>query len=174
MAAIFYCPMAAVNGEQTCWAGFIDRPAGDAVGNFTGALTALFIDELAFNGEGLSDVREAKVVVELGCGPDFSDFDSSMVGRGTLDESRLFAIFEPESDVFEEGALVSFDGEMIMGMTIRDEVIRDLTLGQKSIGRHILALDINGVKQGDGHLDFVRAFDVFGVFYRQGAHFFWA
>jgi hypothetical protein len=46
-------------------------------------------------------------------------------------------------------------------------------LGQQSVGGHILALKVDGIEHGDGHLDFVGAFDFFFVFYGQGADFFW-
>jgi hypothetical protein len=74
----------------------------------------------------------------------------------------------------QNAALISFDGEMIMGMTLLDQVVGDLALGQQSIGRDILALNIDGIEYGDGHLDLVGAFDFFIVFYRQGTDFFWA
>jgi len=73
----------------------------------------------------------------------------------------------------ENAALVSFDGKMIMGMALGDQVVGDLALGQQSIGCQILALKIDGFKQGNGHLDLVGAFDLFIVFYRKGSHFFW-
>ena len=62
-----------------------------------------------------------------------------------------------------------------MGMTLRHQVVGNLALGQSRLrrDRHILALNIDGVKQGDGHLDFVGAFEFFVVFYWQGTHFFW-
>jgi hypothetical protein len=46
-------------------------------------------------------------------------------------------------------------------------------LGQQSIGRHVLALNIDGIEQRDSHLDLVGAFDFFIVFYGQGTDFFW-
>jgi hypothetical protein len=73
----------------------------------------------------------------------------------------------------QNAALVSFDGEMIMGMTLLDQVLGDFALGQQSIGRHILALNIDGIKKRDSHLDLVGAFDFFMVFYGQGTDFFW-
>jgi hypothetical protein len=60
-----------------------------------------------------------------------------------------------------------------MGMTLLDQVLGQLALGQQGIGGHILALNIDGLQQGDGHLDLVGAFDFFLVFYGQGANFFW-
>ena len=73
----------------------------------------------------------------------------------------------------QNAALVSFDGEMIMGMTLLDQVLSELALSQQSIGRHILALQIDGIKQWDSHLDLVGAFECFTVFYGQGTDFFW-
>ena len=73
----------------------------------------------------------------------------------------------------QNAALVSFDGEMIMGMTFLDQVLGELALGQQGISRHILALNIDGIKQWDSHFDLVGAFDFFIVFYGQGTDFFW-
>jgi hypothetical protein len=73
----------------------------------------------------------------------------------------------------QNAALVSFDGEMIMGMTLLDQVVGYLTLGQQSIGRNILTFNIDGIKQWDSHLDLVGAFEFFIVFYGQGTDFFW-
>ena len=165
--------MATVNVEETLRAGITDISAGDAVSNFTGALATFLIYELPFNGERLSDVGEIKIVVELGSCPDLADFDSPMVRGHTLNELWFLAILKPEGDIFPKAFLISFDGEMIVGMTISDYVLRDLALGQQSIGSHILALNINGVKQGDGHLDLVGAFDFFTIVYGQSPHFFW-
>jgi hypothetical protein len=61
-----------------------------------------------------------------------------------------------------------------MSATPGHQIVRDLALSQQGIGRYILAFDINGVQQGDGHLDFIRAFGLFMVAYGQGANFFWA
>ena len=93
--------------------------------------------------------------------------------KAGLDEVRFFAIFKPECDIFQKAFLVSFDGEMIMGMTLRHQVLGNFALGQQSIGGHILAFNIDGIEHGDGHLDFVGAFDFFIVFYRKGPNFFW-
>jgi hypothetical protein len=34
-------------------------------------------------------------------------------------------------------------------------------------------LDIDGIQQGDGHSDFIGAFEFLIAFYRQGTDFFW-
>jgi hypothetical protein len=158
---------------DTLRVGLLRRSTGDTVSHFRRSLASLFVDELAFDGKGLSNEGKVKVVVEFGGDPDLSDFDSSMVRGRVLNEIGLFAVLEPQCDVFENTALVSFDGEMIMGMTLRDQVLGNLALGQQSIGGHILALKMEGVKHGDGHLDFVGTFDFFFVFYGQGTDFFW-
>ena len=69
-----------------------------------------------------------------------------MVRGRILDEIWLLAILEPEGDVFKKAGLVSFDGEMIMGMTFRDQIVGELALGQQGIGRYILALEIDGYR----------------------------
>jgi len=166
-------PVAPIHVENTLWIGLIDLSTGDAVSHFTRALAGLFVYELPFDGKRLSDVGEVQVAVELGSGPDLSDFNSSMVRGRMLNEIRLLAVLEPSRDVFQNAALISFDGEMIMGMTFRDQIVGNLALGQQRIGRHILALNIDAVKQRDGHLDLIGAFEFFIVFYGQSPHFFW-
>lgn len=63
-----------------------------------------------------------------------------------------------------------------MGLTFGNQVLGDLALGQSRFRRdcHILALNIDGIQQRDGHLDFIGAFEFLIVFYGQGPHFFWA
>ncbi len=53
-----------------------------------------------------------------------------MIRGVTLNKIRMFTVLEPEGDVFHKSALVSFDSEMIMCLTLRYQVLRDLTLGQ--------------------------------------------
>jgi uncharacterized protein (UPF0303 family) len=53
---------------------------------------------------------------------------------------------------------------MIIDMTLLDQIFGYLALGQKGIGGHILALNIEGLKQRDDHLDLVGAFDFFLIF----------
>jgi hypothetical protein len=51
--------------------------------------------------------------------------------------------------------LIAFDGEVVMGLTILDQVVGELALGQQGIGSDIFALDFDGIEQRDGHLDLV-------------------
>jgi hypothetical protein len=94
VTAILNGPVAPVNGEDTLWIGLLCRSTGDAVGDFARAYTALFLCRVPFDDERLSDVGKVKVVVEFGCGPDLSDFDSSMVRGRILNEIRLLPILE--------------------------------------------------------------------------------
>ena len=59
-----------------------------------------------------------------------------------------------------------------MGVALFDQVCGDFALGQQGIGSNFFALNIDGIKQGDGGLDFVGTFEIFRV-YGQGTYFFW-
>jgi hypothetical protein len=61
---------------------------------------------------------------------------------------------------------------VVMSVALADQIGGDLALGQKGIGGHFFALNINGIKQWDGGLDFVGTLELF-VLYGQGAYFFW-
>ena len=80
---------------------------------------------------------------------------------------------EEQIQILQNTGLVSFDGKMVVGLSLRDQILGQLTLRQQGIGANILALNINGIQQRDGHLDLVGAFDFFTIFYWQGANFFW-
>jgi len=146
MTTILNRPMATVNSEETFWVGLLRRSTGDAISDFTRADAAFFLYRVPFDDEDLSNMREVKVIVKVGAGPDLSDFNSSMVRRRMLYKIWLLPVLEQQGDIFENAALVSFDGEMIMGMTFRNQILSNLALGQQSIDRHILALNIDGVR----------------------------
>jgi hypothetical protein len=59
-----------------------------------------------------------------------------------------------------------------MRVALFDQVGGDFALGQQGIGGNFFALNIDGIKQGDGCLDFVGTLEVFLV-YGQGPYFFW-
>jgi hypothetical protein len=77
-----------------------------------------------------------------------------------------------EFNVLKKSGLVVFDGEVVVGVTFPDHIVGNFALSQKSIGGDILALNINGIKQGDCGLDFVGALNLL-VGYGQVAYFFW-
>jgi hypothetical protein len=68
--------------------------------------------------------------------------------------------------------LVVFDGEVVMSFTLANQIVGDLALGQQGIGGNLFALDIDGIQQRDGGLDFVGALNLL-VRYGQGTYFFW-
>ena len=89
VTAIFNGPVAPIHLEDALGIGLLGRSTGDAVSHFARALAILFVYELSFDDERLSDVGEIKVAVELGGGPDLSGFDSSMVRGRSLSEIWL-------------------------------------------------------------------------------------
>ncbi|MDZ7581922.1 MAG: hypothetical protein U5R30_15390 [Deltaproteobacteria bacterium] len=72
----------------------------------------------------------------------------------------------------KKSGLVVFNGEVVMRLTFSDQIVGDFSLSQQGIGSHIFALDIDGIKQRDGGLDFVGTFEGV-IFYGQGTDFFW-
>jgi len=60
-----------------------------------------------------------------------------------------------------------------MGVTLPDQVVGDVALGQKGIGGNIFVLNIDGIQQRDDGLDFVGALEFIAIFYGQGTDFFW-
>jgi hypothetical protein len=59
-----------------------------------------------------------------------------------------------------------------MSFTLAEQILGDLALGQQGIGGNLFALDIDGIQQRDGGLDFVGALNLL-VRYGQGTYFFW-
>jgi hypothetical protein len=68
--------------------------------------------------------------------------------------------------------LIVFDAEVVMSLTLANQIVGDLALGQQGIGGNLFALDIDGIQQRDGGLDFVGALNLL-VRYGQGTYFFW-
>ncbi len=59
-----------------------------------------------------------------------------------------------------------------MSSSVYDYIVGDFVLGQQGIGGNIFALNIYGIKQRDGGLDFVGTFG-FLIGYWQATYFFW-
>lgn len=173
VAAVLNTPVFAVDLEHLFGVGLLWSSAGDAVSNIQGTLAGLFLYAVPLDDECLSDVREVEVVVELRSCPDLPGFDSSVIRRRILNELRLLPTPEVKLKILKNSGLVSFDGEVVVSLSLCDQIFGQLPLCQQGIGADILPLDINRIQQRDGHLDFVRAFDFFAIFYRQGADFFW-
>lgn len=119
---------------------------------------------MAFYDECLSNVRKVEVIIELGSDPDFAGFNAAMLRGVMIDEVWFLSVSEEELDVCKERGLVSFDGEVIVGAALLDEVVGEFALGQESIGCNGFALDIDGIEKWSGHLDFVSPFDLIITF----------
>jgi len=119
MAAVFDAPVASVDSQELLGGCFVRLSARDAVGEVVGVLSGLFFNRFSLNQEGLLHVGEVEVGVEIGGGPDFSSFDPAMIGGIISNEVGLLSILEIQLDILEEGGLIAFDGEVVMGLTIQ-------------------------------------------------------
>ena len=146
VTAVFDAPVAAVGGKHAFRVGLFRGSAGNAIGDFTGVLTGFFISELALDDKSLSDVRKVQIVVEFGGGPDFADFDATVIRRVALDKIGVLAVFKIERDVLKKTGLVVFDGEVVMSFALANQIVGDLALGQQGIGGNIFALNIDGIQ----------------------------
>ena len=94
----------------------------------------------------MPDVRKVQIAVEFGCGPDFADFNPAVI-RGVIeDKIGVLAVFKIQCDILKKSGLVVFDGEVVMGFTLLDQILADLALGQQGICGNIFVLDIDGIK----------------------------
>ena len=172
MTTVFDAPVVAVGVKNTFWVGLVRCTTGDAISDFTGVFVGFFICGLALDDKSLPDMRKVQIAVEFGCRPDFTDFNPTVIRRVDLDKIRIFPVFKIKRDVFKKSGLVVLDGKVIMGVTVSDQVVGYLALGQEGIGGNIFALNIDGIKQRNGGLDFVGALNLL-VGYGQGTYFFW-
>jgi len=172
VATIFDAPVAPVGGKDALGIGLLWSSAGNAVGDFTGVGTGFFIGGLPLNNKSLSNVRKVQIIVEFGSSPDFTDFDPTVIRRIALEKIGLFAVLKVQRNVLKKTVLVSFDGEVIMGLTVPDQIVGDGALGQEGIGGNFFSLNSDGIKEGDGGFDFVGAFHLL-VGDGQGTYFFW-
>ena len=107
----------------------------------------------------------------FGCGPNFADFDPTMVRRVAIDKIWVPQIFKIQRDVLKKSWLVIFDGEVVIGFTLPYQIVGDLALGQQGIGGNIFALNVDGIKERDSGFDFVGTLNLL-VGYGQGTYFF--
>ena len=160
MTAILDAPVAPVCLEQLLGVGLLWRAAGDTVGELDGAFPGFFLNALAFNHKGLSNVWKVKIVVQCAGGPNFPGLDTPVLERGAHHEVRFLSMLEIESHVLQEVGLVAFDGEVVMRLPVLDQIRGELALGQQRIGGDVLALDVDGIQQGGRHLDLIGTFDL--------------
>jgi len=173
MAAVFNGPVAPIDCEDAFWIGLFRRSACDAICDFTGVFAGLFVCGFPLDHERLSHMGEVEIVVELGCGPYFADFDPAVIGRIALNEIGIFQVFKMDGDIFKKSGLVILDGEVIMSVPVLNQIFGELALCQEGICGNIFAFDIDGLKQWDGGFDFIGALEFLAAFYREGANFFW-
>ena len=86
-------------------------------------------DDRAFDDVGLADARKSEVVVEVGGGPDRALFKAAMGQGGRLAEVGLcaVAVLDDRADIRQQGRLVVFDGEDVLGVVFK-EVVGELAL----------------------------------------------
>jgi hypothetical protein len=60
-----------------------------------------------------------------------------------------------------------------VGVSLQHQIVGERALGQQGIGGDVFVVDIDGVEQRDGGLDFIGLLGLFIARYRQGADFFW-
>jgi hypothetical protein len=128
VAAVLDSPVAAIDLKESLCVGLVGRPAGNSMDDFIGIFAGFLINTVTFDDKGLSDVRKVQVAIELGGGPDFSRFNTSMVRRIKKDVVWFLAILEEECDVLKDRGLVSLDGEVIVTVAVFDDVFGELAL----------------------------------------------
>ena len=91
VAAVFDRPVTAVDLQQALRIGLLGRSAGDAVGKFAAVLAGFFVQDFAFDDEGLGDVGEIKVSVQCSGGPDAARLDrkSTRLNSSHIQKSRM-------------------------------------------------------------------------------------
>ena len=91
VAAVLDGPVTAVIGQDGRGIGAVRGVVGEAVDGFGRTLAGGFLDDVAFDDEGLADARKVEVVVETGGGPDRALFDAPMRQGERLAEVGLCA-----------------------------------------------------------------------------------
>jgi len=74
------------------------------------------VDAVALDAEGLADMGEVEVVVERCGGPDAARFDAAVGVLGSMLEGRCATLRERQAQIGEQGRLIVFDGEDVMGV----------------------------------------------------------
>jgi hypothetical protein len=92
-------------------------------------------------------MREVQVGIELGSDPDFAGFNPVMISGSLIDKIRFLSVWEVELDVCKERWLVSFDGEVMVGVTFLNQVMGEVALSQEGVGCNSFALHIDGIKE---------------------------
>jgi hypothetical protein len=175
VAAVLYSPVAAVGREHALGIGFLGLSARHAKGDPLLVLerlpAALFVYGVPFDHEGLSHVGKVEIPVQCGCRPDLPGLDPPVIRGIVQDKVRLSSVLEEEPDILVERSLILLDGEVVVGLA-PDDVLGDGALGEQGIGGDVLALDVDGGKEGDRAFDLVGPFDLL-IGYPDAPYFFW-
>jgi len=110
------------------------------MGNFT----SLFVYRFSFYDKGLFYMWKAKIIIKIGCCPNFTGFDSPMLNRRMFNKIWFFSILEVKSDIFEECRLVCFNCKMVMSIACFNYVVSNITLGYQGISSNYFAFNIDG------------------------------
>ena len=105
--------------------------AGQAVDGFGGDFAGFFVDRLPLDGEGLANGRKIQIAIERGSGPNGARAHPSVrEGEGFAEVRWPAVVLEVCADVVEQGWLIVFGGEHIVGVVCIDPVARQFALGQ--------------------------------------------
>jgi hypothetical protein len=91
---------------------------------------------------------------------------------GWFPEAWLGSVLEKPGDGLEQVRLIGFDREVIMGLSLGDQIGSEGALGQQGIGGDSLALQVDGIQQRGRRFDLVGALALVEPFYGQGPDFF--
>lgn len=142
-------PVPAVELQDAFGVGGVGRVAGDAVGALDGRAAGPLVHDGALDEEGLADVWEGQVAVELRGGPHGAALDAAVGEAGLLAEVGLAAVAEEELDVAEQRGLVGLGGEREVGAAAAQEV-GEPALRQQGVGGEGRAVEVEvGVEVGE-------------------------
>jgi hypothetical protein len=84
--AVFDGPVGAAELQDAGRLGFLSRKTGDAVDGLAAVFIAGQLGGAAFYTKDLAEIGEIQIMVELGAGPDVTDFQSSvgLINGGVL------------------------------------------------------------------------------------------
>lgn len=129
MAAVFNTPVTTIDRKQAFGVGLFRRSTGYAISDIMGMFAGFFVNGFSFDNKSLANMRKVQIIVEFGCSPYFTSFDSPVIRRGAIDKSGRLPILKIERNVIKKTRLVVFNGEMIMCFTLPDQIVGYFTLG---------------------------------------------
>lgn len=95
-----------------------------------------------------------------------------MVKADWCHEAWLAAVLEKQRDLLEQLRLIAFDREVIMRLSVVDQIRGERALSQQGIGGDVLALQGDRLQQRGCRFDLVGPLALVGAFYGPGPDFF--